>query len=539
MYIKLYLLVGTKEDRRRIVQLLQLAEPVENSMKMYYDRRPETTTRTQSKPKIEIPSSNSVSLRKCTISNPKLANNQKRGKSQSKQSVRKTPSDARQNIVKTIMMCSNTKENFATDENMSLKKQKEELTALYENIIMKIEEDGRLREEEFRLQANNMNAKLAELKKRKKKLDDLNYKITKDFLEVKYDTDINNKKLNEENNLIKMQNQALENSLKDIIKKASIEREANKNEYARKTKEVTNSLRKQVRSKEDHANLVKEQYKQVQKIYADKVNELETKLSNLTDKHRMLESQQDIKVDNYLNEIIKLRKHMKLKEKYVSELKKMGYDFVDNYDNINNFLNDTSQQFFNESNSIDNSLAQLSLKLENELRNFNKLTKNGGIKPNDEEEYDFNNNNEDGFNQNNNIENEQFNNNINNNNNFNDEPINNKYPNNQQDEQFYQGEEHQYDPNQRISNSGNTENAVISANMGNTGSMDNTEKIGNQEYMNNSDNYQGEEEYNDRNDNQYNNEGEEDNEYEGEEQYPEGYEEEQNPEEYEEENEEK
>ena len=86
--------------------------------------------------------------------------------------------------------------------------------------------------------------------------------------------EINNKKLHEENGLVKLQNQALANSLKDVVKKASIEREVSKNEYSRKTHEVTNSLRKKVKSKEENANLVKEQYRQIQRIYAEKVNEL-------------------------------------------------------------------------------------------------------------------------------------------------------------------------------------------------------------------------------------------------------------------------
>jgi chromosome segregation ATPase len=39
----------TKDDRRRMMQLLQLAEPVENSMKIYFDRRPELADKPQKK----------------------------------------------------------------------------------------------------------------------------------------------------------------------------------------------------------------------------------------------------------------------------------------------------------------------------------------------------------------------------------------------------------------------------------------------------------------------------------------------------------
>jgi hypothetical protein len=123
------------------------------------------------------------------------------------------------------------------------------MKALYENIILKMEEDSKLRDEEIRLQTINMNQKLLELKKRKNRLEKLNFDITKNFMDLKYDTDKNNKRLNEELELTKLQNEALKNSLNDITKKANIEKEVSKNEYNRKTKQVANTLRNQVKKK--------------------------------------------------------------------------------------------------------------------------------------------------------------------------------------------------------------------------------------------------------------------------------------------------
>ena len=36
-------IVKSKDDRRRIIQLLQFAEPIEKSKVIFYDRRPETS----------------------------------------------------------------------------------------------------------------------------------------------------------------------------------------------------------------------------------------------------------------------------------------------------------------------------------------------------------------------------------------------------------------------------------------------------------------------------------------------------------------
>ena len=234
----------TKDDRRRMVQLLQFAEPIENSMKTYFDRRPDALEKEKEKPERNIYEQNSVSFKK------NINRNKNNSKNKNVLSNRKTPSDGRQNKIKTIMFPTDTKENFINDENKSLKKQLEEMKALYDNIILKMEEDSKLRDEEIRLQTINMNQKLLELKKRKNRLEKLNFDITKNFMDLKYDTDKNNKRLNEELELTKLQNEALKNSLNDITKKANIEKEVSKNEYNRKTKQVANSLRNQVKKKE-------------------------------------------------------------------------------------------------------------------------------------------------------------------------------------------------------------------------------------------------------------------------------------------------
>lgn len=360
-----------------MIQLLQFAEPIENQLKLFYDKRPEVTERQTTPSNFNYDAknqyiSNSVSLKKCVDKSKK--------KTTTPSATRKTPSDARQNIVKTIMFPTETKENYATDENKCLKKQKEELIALCENIIMKMEEDGRLREEEFRLQKINMNQKLQELHRKNKKLEKLNFDITKNYMDLKFDIEINNKKLNDEYELTKLQNEALQNSLNDIVKKTNIEREVCKNELARKTREVTSSLRNQVKAKEENANLVKEQYKQIQKIYADKVNDLENKLRQITAKCRDLESMEGIQVEDYIEEMKRLRKELKDYESYINQLKKMTMGNVDHYEEIRNKTMGTNEMFFQQTRKTESDLIELRKKLRHELMEYEKVAK--GIKEN-------------------------------------------------------------------------------------------------------------------------------------------------------------
>jgi chromosome segregation ATPase len=399
----------TKDDRRRMVQLLQFAEPIENSMKTYFDRRPDALE----KPERNIYEQNSVSLKK------NINRNKNNSKNKNIITNRKTPSDGRQNKIKTIMFPTDTKENFVNDENKTLKKQLEEIKALYENIILKMEEDSKLRDEEIRLQTINMNQKLLELKKRKNRLEKLNFDITKNFMDLKYDTDKNNKRLNEELELTKLQNEALKNSLNDIIKKANIEKEVSKNEYNRKTKQVANSLRNQVKKKEENANLVKEQYKEIEKIYADKLNELENKYNATLDKYNDLiglEKENSQIEKDYIENIQNLRNSMKKYEMYIKKLKKLTQGEESNSKVIEHITEANNGKFISDSDNTLNEITAVREQLIADLKEYKKRKYNNENYMNPQFTQNENEENSDEQNENNDEQNENNNNEINNDN---------------------------------------------------------------------------------------------------------------------------
>jgi hypothetical protein len=111
---------------------------------------------------------------------------------------------------------------------------------------MKLEEDRRLREEEFRLQALNSKEKLEEIMKKNHKLENFNIELTKDYMRIKFDSQTNEKKLFEEIETFKVHKEALEETIKEITVKSDLEKEATKNDYERRTKEISNVYRSQV-----------------------------------------------------------------------------------------------------------------------------------------------------------------------------------------------------------------------------------------------------------------------------------------------------
>jgi len=253
-------------------------------------------------------------------------------------------SDEKQQVVRTILLPNEATDTSITEENEYLRKQIINLKNFYENHIIKMEEDRRLREEEIRLIDLNSNEKNEDLTKKNQKLERLNYELTKDYMQLKYDSSCVEKKLYEELELLKLQNEALSVSLKDTVSRTSVDKELSKNDYERKTREISNVMRSQVKTHEENINIIKEQYKQIQKIYTTRVKELENKLKQLTDKYKGLEFRRNNEIEGYINEINLMRKRMKSYEDYALKLKKISQG-----DEEGNEMGNTTEKFLKKS----------------------------------------------------------------------------------------------------------------------------------------------------------------------------------------------
>jgi len=276
------------EDRKRLTQMLNLAEPIEQTIKLYFDRRPElrekfskteseivdpdnislsanaksiiSHSRTQSNLLMSAKSSSS-NLKNKSSSRPKTAisNLNKSLDTKNKKVICKTintfapklesrisPSDEKQQIIRTVLFPDQNPINTAMEENEFLRKQLIEMKNFYESHILKLEEDRRLREEEYRLGLANSKEKVDEMIKKNQKLEKLNYELTKDYMQLKFDFTNSEKDLFEEIESLKLQNEALSVSLKEVIYRTNIDKESAKAEYERKTKEISYVMRNQV-----------------------------------------------------------------------------------------------------------------------------------------------------------------------------------------------------------------------------------------------------------------------------------------------------
>ena len=306
---------------------------------------------------------------------------------------RKPPIEARIAKVKTIMFPNDEKENHFNEENKFLKKQKEELKELYENMLIKLNEEDKLRDEEIRLHTINMNSNIENMNKKNKNLKKNNYSLTKKYMDLKYDTNQNNQKLKDALEINKLQGEALQGSINELIQKNKIDKEMNKKDFDRRTRQVASNLRTQVKTKEETANLAMKQFNDIQKMYEEKINEAKNKYKITENKYLLLKEgffneEENRKKINEIEENIRLfRFKMREFEQYINEIKKLTEGDYDHYDEIQKKTDEKNVQFMQETKNIDEQLIAFEIFLQEKQDENNQILKeikehfdeNGGV----------------------------------------------------------------------------------------------------------------------------------------------------------------
>ena len=85
--------------------------------------------------------------------------------------------------------------SYQKEINIGLIKEKADLEEFYKNILTKLNEDHKRREEEMRLIIIGMNDHIKYLEQKKQNLEDFNYTLNTNFMDLKYDLDLNNKNM--------------------------------------------------------------------------------------------------------------------------------------------------------------------------------------------------------------------------------------------------------------------------------------------------------------------------------------------------------
>ena len=360
----------TKDDRRKMFLLLIHAGNLQGISDVNYDINKDMVNNNMNNLNNIDNQKDSVSLKKC-ISHTNNINKQ-------------------DNIIKDLKNNQfPSKEelndfNYQKEINIGLIKEKEDLEEFYKNIITKLNEDYKRREEEMRLHILGMNSHIKYLEQKKKNLENFNYALNTNYMDLKYDIDLNNKNLSEEIESNKNKNKLLINGLNDSKRKAKIEKDLNQKEYDKRTKQVAYTLRNQIKTNKETSSLAEKQYNIINHIYQQKFINIKNKYDMVEAKYKLLQEkifQHKDKgfgnIPNSENEFENImrgfRERMKQHEEYIISIKQMVEGDYDHYEVLKQVTQDKNQKFFDEINETEMILLKFKEEILTAKNNYEKL----------------------------------------------------------------------------------------------------------------------------------------------------------------------
>ena len=387
--------------------ILNHAKPLEGNFQINYDLRkddnkplPNNNNVTPNKSNNNINSTkDSVSLKRCISSNTKTNTTLNSMNTYTNINV-SLPSPEELNDL-----------NFEREQNQSLKKEKLELEEFYKTILLKLNEDEKRREEEMRLHIMKMNSHIKYLEQKKQKLENFNYQLNTNYMDLKYDMDLTDKKILKEIDNNKNKNKLLLKGINDSKRKAKLERDLNQKEYNKRSRQVAATLRNQIKTNKETAVLAEKQLNEINKIYEEKIGLYKNKCDVIEEKYKILQEKiyQSGNPENWTagpilkNDFEKImnvfRERMKQHEKYINEIKQMAEGDYDHFDGIRNITQDNNRKFFDDINETEMNLIQFYDEILKAKKEYEKLIPyinaiiNTNVNDNDNENYNEINNN--------------------------------------------------------------------------------------------------------------------------------------------------
>jgi len=374
-YKKIYdnCLKRIKEDKRRIAQLLFLIEPIEQTVKLEKDKKPfilEKYSNFNLETEIDneniFPQKNNNIRKKKFIQNILIKNNNKKpNEIKSKESKKKKsfkcegcknkrrqnsalsfnknysltdfdnksnflnniiikPSDEQQQIVRTIMYKEKDLNlDLINEENSKLREEISNLKKNYENKLNIIEETRKQKEIDFKEKINNYKNESENLMKICENLENINYRVFKDIMELKYDNGLSEKKNYEKLDLLKDENINIKNELKHNVIHINKEKKFNLEEFKKKIKKIK-TLKNQIKVHDEFTNIVIEQYNQVKILYKQKVKNIETKINDIQEQIDLILNRKDIQFSTLINEIEDMENKIKEYQNIIKEYEKIN-----------------------------------------------------------------------------------------------------------------------------------------------------------------------------------------------------------------------
>ena len=274
--------------------------------------------------------------------------------------------------------------NYQNEININLLKEKAELEEFYKNILTKLNEDYKRREEEMRLHILGMNNHIKYLEQKKKNLENFNYILNSGYMDYKYDIVLNKKNISEEMESNNNKNKLLKKGLNESKRKAKIEKDMNQKEFDKRSRQVASTLRNQIKTNRETSNLAEKQYNIINQIYQQKLNNIKNKYDMVEAKYKILqekifqnsergEGTLPNSENNFENIMRGFRERMKQHEEYIVSLKQMAEGDFDHYDALMQVTQNKNQKFFDDVNETEMILLKFKEEILQAKNNYEKM----------------------------------------------------------------------------------------------------------------------------------------------------------------------
>ena len=140
------------------------------------------------------------------------------------------------------------------------------------------------REREASSNAQDLQTKLREVMEKNRKLERVGIELNKEFFAQRVKFEQIERKLQQENELLRLKNVSLANQLADTQQSAELENRITKDLLEKRSLEYANNFKQKCRVKEERLNQFQDQYKEIKAVYAEKVGSLELNLKSLKSK---------------------------------------------------------------------------------------------------------------------------------------------------------------------------------------------------------------------------------------------------------------
>ena len=205
-------------------------------------------------------------------------------------------------ILRTINM-PNEEANSLAEQIDHMQKAQDELIQQYITQISHLKEEKRMQEGRVGALIESSSQKTQELVDQIKNTDKSTAVTTKDYLRLKYEASVQEKKLVEDYNVLRNEADDLLIQLRDLFAKNKQNTKTVTKKAVSKAQDYAQQFIKQAKSSEDNLTLIKEQYATLKQVYSSKISQLESRYSQILHKYSDLKDKINLEKQGFTSDI--------------------------------------------------------------------------------------------------------------------------------------------------------------------------------------------------------------------------------------------